>query len=102
MSIPLSNYTRFGETLDLLDAMCDEFGYTHQYDDRCYIIVTPVGKWRIDVYARPVKVEHVNFVTSGQNAGYHKQPRIFLSLTDTFNYIQRHDQSLEEKLHTEE
>ena len=97
VSIPLSNYTRYGETIGMLDAMCDEAGFKHEYADPFYTITTSVGKWRINANARPVQVRHVNFVVSGKQADYHRQPRIFLSLTDTFNYILRHDRSLEEK-----
>jgi hypothetical protein len=32
---------------------------------------------------------------------YHKQPRLFLSLVDTFAYIQKHDKQLLEQSGTE-
>ena len=95
VSIPLSNSIRYNESPDMLDAMCEEADFDYEFEDPFYIITTSVGRWKINTNTCPVKVQHVNFVTSGKNADYHKQPRIFMSLTDTFNYILRHDRSLE-------
>ena len=51
-----------------------------------------VGKWKIDMDMRPVRLEHINLVSQQENTKkYHVQPRLFLSLKDTFDYIMRHD-----------
>lgn len=67
--------------------------YTPNYD-----IETAVGKWRLDTRTYPVDVYHINLATSPKESTYHKQPRLFLSLADTFEYIRRHDSSLTQKV----
>ncbi|MBE5809670.1 MAG: hypothetical protein E7318_01915 [Clostridiales bacterium] len=100
VSIPITSHERSGESAAMLDSLCDASGYEHEYAPPYYYIVTPVGKWRLDVHARPVKLDHINLVRASIDwAEYHKQPRIFLSLSDTFSYIERHDRSLWAKLH---
>ena len=48
---------------------------------------------------RPVRLEHINLVSQPQNTKkYHVQPRLFLSLKDTFNYIMRHDSTLMKRI----
>jgi hypothetical protein len=57
------------------------------------------GKWRIDMSLRPVRLEHINLVTErGNTKKFHTQPRLFLSLKDTFDYIMRHDSKLIEEI----
>jgi len=57
-----------------------------------------VGRWKIDVSAHPYIVYHINRVMAQHNEhDYHRQPRLFLSLADTFEYIQRHDKQLMER-----
>lgn len=47
-----------------------------------------VGKWKIDMDLRPVRLEHINLISQPENTKkYHVQPRLFLSLKDTFDYI---------------
>ena len=60
---------------------------------------TPVGKWKINTASRPYILHHINLVvTPNCEHGYHRQPRIFLSLEDAFNYIHRHDHKLVEQV----
>ncbi len=47
----------------------------------------------------PVDVYHINKAISTDNeTNYHKQHRLFLSITDTFEYIKRHDLQLIERV----
>lgn len=56
---------------------------------------TMVGRWKIDASTRPVRLAHINLVREPENTeDYHVQPRLFLSLRDTFDYILRHDYAL--------
>ncbi len=94
LSIPLANERRENDTIEELIKMCVEAGYKYNEDKLLFTIETPVGKWRIHTQVSPIKVDHNNLVVGG---GYHQQPRVFLSLFDTFFYINRHDSQLEEK-----
>ena len=48
---------------------------------------------------RPVHLEHINFITKpGNTKEFHRQPRLFLSLKDAFDYIIRHDSKLIEEM----
>lgn len=52
---------------------------------------------------RPVRLEHINLVSQPQNTKkYHVQPRLFLSLKDTFDYIMRHDSTLMKKIEADD
>ena len=44
--------------------------------------------------AMPVDVYHINKVTQPGETVYHKQHRLFISMTDTIKYIQQHDKCL--------
>ncbi len=94
LSIPLGNERRTNDTIENLIKMCEEAGYQYIEDKLLFTIITPVGKWRIHTQVSPIKVDHSNLVGGG---GYHQQPRVFLSLFDTFFYINRHDSKLYEK-----
>lgn len=94
VSIPFTNRIRHNENLDDLVVLCRDEGYVCSYDDYDFYVETPVGKWKIDHTNSPIKVEHINLVTSPGCTTYHKQPRLFLSLLDTFEYIKRHDNEL--------
>ena len=98
ISVPIYHQERQGETIDTLNRLCDEYGFQHRFESRYYYIDTPVGKWQIKVYTRPVDVYHINSSANPDTIHYHKQKRLFLSLTDTFEYIKRHDLSLMKKV----
>ena len=86
---------REGENTEMLDALCDANGYRHQLCGPYYCISTPVGKWRIHETQRPVELWHVNLVNCrGSSEEYHRQPKLILSLQDTFHYIHDHDRAL--------
>ena len=102
-SIPITNKERTGETTDTLVRLCTEHCLPFQYDSRYFEMQTMVGKWRIDMSLRPVRLEHINLVSHPQNTKkYHVQPRLFLSLKDTFDYIMRHDSTLMKKIEADD
>ena len=110
VSVPIYQTQREGETPEVLDALCDGCGYTHSSNGSAYYIETPVGRWKLLTDTVPVDVYHINLASSflkkkpGLRAssddrpldaeGYHKQPRLFLSLADTFRYIRKHEHQL--------
>lgn len=102
-SIPITNKERYGETTDTLIQLCTQHCLPFEYDLRYFTLQTMAGKWRIDINSRPVRLEHINLVTEpGNKKKFHTQPRLFLSLQDTFDYIMRHDRSLIETMQTEQ
>ena len=98
-SIPITNKERYGETTDTLIQLCKEHCLPFEYDLRYFTLQTMAGKWRIDMNLRPVRLEHINLVKERGNTNkFHVQPRLFLSLRDTFDYIMRHDSKLIEEM----
>ena len=98
-SIPITNKERHGETTDTLIQLCTQHCLPFEYDMRYFTLQTMAGKWRIDMSLRPVRLEHINLVTErGSTKKFHTQPRLFLSLKDTFDYIMRHDSKLIEEI----
>lgn len=94
-SIPITSQERVGETSDTLVRLCKDHGISFWHDERYFVLHTQVGRWRIDISARPVRLEHINLVREPNNIDhYHVQPRLFLSLRDTFFYILRHDRCM--------
>ncbi len=97
LSIPITNRIRTDEKIEDLETLCQKQGYAY-FREECYFnIETPVGKWKIDLSADPITLEHINLVKTPGVKTYHKQPRIFLSLVDTFEYIKLHDEKLARK-----
>ncbi len=94
VSIPINNKIRPFETIEKLTELCTTHGYEYNISKNRLELTTPVGKWIINLSERPVTIEHINLVKTPDCQVYHRQPRIFLSLTDAFNYIHRHDTSL--------
>lgn len=93
-SIPIYQRRRDEETVEDLDQLCDRLGWTHSQDGKEYRIETPTGKWKIVTGTRPVDVYHINKVTQPGEMNYHKQHRLFISMTDTVKYIRKHDDDL--------
>jgi len=97
-SIPITNKKRKGETIKDLESLCAEQGYSFEISDQYFCFVTSVGRWKIDCSSSPYIVYHINRARTPNNEyNYHRQPRLFLSLLDTFDYIQRHDKKLQER-----
>jgi len=97
VSIPITSQKRAGEKTEVLEQLCHAEGYTHKFSHNIFYIETPVGKWKIYTTTSPIKVDHINLIKTPNSNGYHQQPRLFLSFTDTFEYIKRHDSELERK-----
>ncbi len=95
-SVPIYQQKREAEKPEDLDELCDRYGWEHSFEDGEYRIETPVGKWKLLVDTKPVDVYHINLANQ-RGPGYHRQHRLFLSLTDTVEYIRRHDETLMEK-----
>ena len=99
ITVPTGGKIRKEETSALLDSLCETYGYSYKKCDYLYYISTPVGKWRLHIEKRPVELWHINLVNArGSTDEYHKQPRLLLSLTDTFHYIHDHDKGLMKQL----
>ncbi|MBE5807784.1 MAG: hypothetical protein E7317_05540 [Clostridiales bacterium] len=98
ISVPIYQQLRADETAEELDAICEMNGWKHALEDGKYLIETDVGKWKLVFGTSPVDVYHINKVTTPDNTNnYHRQHRLFLSMTDTLEYIRRHDATLAEK-----
>lgn len=93
-SIPIYNQLRKNEQLEDLERLCLSAGFSYWYDGKMFQLETAVGKWRFNPAVRPIRVEHIDLSAFPDETRYHIQPRLFLSLQDTFMYIKRHDESL--------
>jgi len=102
VSIPIDNKVRTDETIEDLQALCEQYGYEWKSFADCFELQTPVGKWRIDTISRPVVVEHLNLVKHPNSTRYHTQHRIFLSMLDALKYIHKHDTNLAEGIEEKE
>jgi len=94
ISIPITNQIRLDEKLSDLEEMCAKAGYEHHAEGPYLYVVTPVGKWRINISASPITIYHINLAMDPNENEYHEQPRLFLSFVDVFEYIKRHDDEL--------
>lgn len=100
LSVPFFSSKKQGETGEDLYLLCEEAGFSTVFssDNRTMEIHTPVGLWQVELYREPITLKHINLVrTPGNTTVFHTQPRIFLSFSDVFEYIRRHDESLTEK-----
>lgn len=100
-SIPITSRKRVGESYHLLFDLCQQYNYPCALDSAgtYFLLETPVGKWRINLSANPTTLDHINLTSpKGSKTQYHQQPRLFLSLADTFSYIHRHDNVIMRRL----
>ena len=98
LSIPINNRVVEQETTAVLESACRKAGFPFEQDRTYFQLETPVGIWRIRLTVKPYQIEHINLIhTPGNRTGFHTQPRLFLSLSDIFSYIVRHDRSLEQQ-----
>ena len=102
VSVPIYHRERQGETVETLEKLCNVHGFSHHFEMPDFYIETAVGKWKIDIRTHPVSVYHINLALSPDETVYHKQHRLFLSLSDTFEYIRRHENILMEKMRSKE
>ncbi len=94
LSIPMTSRERSDEKVLDLYTYCAAYGYPCSQDEKYFYVKTPVGKWKINLTSKPVRLKHINLVANGDKDEYHDQPRIFLSMTDAILYIRKHDNSL--------
>lgn len=94
LSIPMTSRERSDEKVLDLYTYCAAYGYPCSQDEEYFYVKTPVGKWKINLTSKPVRLRHINLVANGDKDEYHDQPRIFLSMTDAILYIRKHDNSL--------
>lgn len=94
LSVPIYQRRRDEERVEDIDALCDKLGWEHTYTKPNYFIETPAGKWKMVTGTRPVDVYHINKVTQPGETNFHKQHRLFISMTDTVEYIRKHDDDL--------
>lgn len=97
ISIPFTNRVRKHETVADLEALCQAYGYPYLKEENRFYLETAVGKWKIYTNTSPIKLGHINLVQTPYETQYHQQPRLFLSFTDIFDYIKRHDDVLLKK-----
>lgn len=91
----IDSKTQQNESTELLVTKCLQHGYPYQQTEDKFIFETPVGRWMIKTEACPYVVYHINLVMTPNNqTSYHRQPRLFLSLQDTYRYIKKHDKEL--------
>lgn len=98
LSVPITNKFRDNESFLVLETLCIEAEYPYKLEGAYFCLETPVGKWKININTVPIKLKHINLAKNPDEKLYHDQPRIFLSYTDTFNYIKRHDDELIKKV----
>lgn len=95
VSVPFSNRVREHDTVELLSLLCAKAGYSCEVNQSSVVIRTPVGVWQFDTETSPIRVDHMHLKETASQ--FHRQPRVFLSLYDTFAYIRRHDQRIMEQ-----
>ena len=94
-SVPIYQTERENESTEMINTLCERLGWPHEDKGKEYWIETPVGIWKMIPGTQPVTVYHINKVkTPGNTTDFHRQKRLFLSMTDTVEYIRRHDESL--------
>lgn len=91
LSVPIHNQERQSENAADIIARCQSHGYACTLKGDSLTIETPVARWIVDVTRRPVFVMHQHTGPAQTSGGLHRQPRIFLSLSDLVSYIMRHD-----------
>lgn len=96
ISVPISSKIRNNDRFEDLAYFSFQEGYTFKVEKDALYIETPVGKWYVKKSKPPICIEHINLVVTPFSNKYHKQPRLFLSYYDVFEYIKRHDEALEQ------
>ncbi len=95
VSIPFQNEKRENDTLENLKNLCVDNGMIFKQNKSVVEIITSIGLWKMDAYSMPIQLHHLNLKHKhGEKLNYHKQPRLFLSYQDVFDYILRHDNEL--------
>ena len=90
-SIPITNRDRGEENLTEFAKLCTDAKFRVSQEGSVVNIETPHGKWKLDPGMKPYIIFHRNHRMPTNAEEYHRQPRLFLSLQDVFEYIYRHD-----------
>lgn len=97
--IPVCGTPQEGETVEEILERCEKAGFIGTLRKSRLLILTPVGRWRMELDAMPITLEHINLIRDPYNkTEYHQQPRTFLSMLDAFRYIRKHDARLKSKV----
>ena len=92
ISMPIYSKERPTESVEVLIKLCQENGFSSERQRNAVLVETTKGIWRVHTGAIPYKLEHINKIYGANNrTEFHTQPKIFLSLTDVFIYIKKHD-----------
>lgn len=78
---------REDETMDVILALCDQKALRYTYRDPFLYIVTDQAEWEIETGVTPIVLMHKPDNTDE----FHRQPKMFLSVSDAINYIVKHD-----------
>lgn len=93
-SIPITSSENKNNSIDTFLEKCVDNKYEVQVSEKIIVVTTPVSKWKINARKVPIEVQHINLKKFPYSKKYHVQPRLFLSLSDCFAYIKRHDSIL--------
>lgn len=92
ISMPIYSKERPTESVEVLIELCQKNGFSGERQRNTVLVETTKGIWRVHTDAPPYWLEHINKIYGVNNrTEFHTQPKIFLSLTDAFVYIKRHD-----------
>ena len=100
-SIPITNRDRGEENLTEFAKLCIDAKFRVSQEGSEVNIETPYGKWKLDPGMKPYIIFHRNHLRPKNVEEYHRQPRLFLSLQDVFEYIYRNDCKEEHDGHAE-
>ena len=87
ISMSIETREREDETPENLLALCARLGLNCEYEEPLLRVHTAVADWKFNLTMRPVIIEH----RPHGSADYHRQHRMFLSVTDAIRYIHTHD-----------
>lgn len=87
ISMPINTKERADEKPEDILALCTRLGLAHRYDGGILTIYTAMAEWEIDTSAQPIVIYHM---PQGSN-DFHRQHKMFLSVSDAITYIAGHD-----------
>ncbi len=94
-SVPFYSKPVNNESVDEIETVCAECGFSFSKHEDYVRVETPVGIWKAFVRRKPVVLEHINLAMQPENRfDFHKQPMMLLSFIDTIQYIKKHDYKL--------
>ena len=94
VSFPSASFSEYAyfQTLVRESALASSKGTTPSI--KSFLSIAAVEP-EMDAYSMPIQLHHLNLKHKhGEKLNYHKQPRLFLSYQDVFDYILRHDNEL--------